>query len=161
MSQSDREKRPIYMRRIKYGCLAPSSEQDEEIIEALPEGVDIEVSIAKRRSSPQLKLYWQMLNTVVKGTDDYPTSEHLHHAVKMHLGYTTPVRTFDGEIVHVADSVGFAKMDGFEFKEFFDRAVMLLATAYGIDPLEFYNEFEERVSKARKARSLKALRGSV
>lgn len=147
MSQTDREKRICIMRRAGTS-LVPASPADEEIIQGLGFG-DVEVKFAKRRSNPQLRLYWQMLNKIVEATDDYPTSEHLHQAVKMHLGYTTPVKTFDGVTVHVADSVAFSKMDGFEFKQFFDRAVALLASAYGIDPLDFYGDGDEKKSKKR------------
>lgn len=142
MSQTDREKR-ICIMRAAGSALLPVSQADAEIIGSLGPG-DVEVRFAKRRSNPQLRLYWQMLNKIVEATDDYPTSEHLHQAVKMHLGYTTPVKTFDGETVHIADSVAFSKMDGFEFKQFFDRAVALLASAYGIDPLEWYVEGRQK-----------------
>ena len=147
MSQADREKRICIMRRSGTALL-PVSQADEEIIRELGYG-DIEVKFAKRRSNPQLRLYWQMLNKIIEATDAYPTSEHLHQAVKMHLGYTTEIRTFDGELVRVADSVAFSKMDGYEFKIFFDQAVALLATTFGIDPLEWY--VEERVPEKRSA----------
>jgi hypothetical protein len=136
--QTDREKRICIMRRSGTALL-PVSQADEEIINDLGPG-DVEVKFAKRRSNPQLRLYWQMLKRAVDATDAYPNSERLHEAIKMHLGYTVPIKTFDGGVVHIADSVAFSKMDGAEFKGFMDRAVALLASSFGFDPLDFYDE---------------------
>jgi hypothetical protein len=76
-----------------------------------------------------------MLQNVVEATGAYPTAEHLHDAVKIHLGFTTPMKRLDGEVVWIPDSVALAKMDAAQFKTFFDEAARLLAGTYGFDPL--------------------------
>jgi hypothetical protein len=103
-------------------------------------GEDVEVTIKKRRSLPQLRRYWKMLHDVVEATDDYPSAEHLHTAIKYRLNYTVPFKTFSHEMYFLPDSAAFSKMTAAEFRVFFDRAVKLLAEQYGIDPLAIGDE---------------------
>lgn len=95
----------------------------------------VQVSIRKRRSNPQNDLYWAMLDRVVDATGAYPTSDHLHDALKHELGYTTPVKMFDGTIIFFPDSTAFGKMDAAQFRTFFDAAAAKLAEIYGFDPV--------------------------
>lgn len=133
---TDTERAPVMMRRVR-GGLSPVSSFDAERLDRYGIGVDLEVRIMQRRSIPQQRLYWAMLGRVVENTDDWPTSEHLHEALKLHLGYTTPMKTVDGRTVWRPDSTAFASMDGAEFKVFFDRAVETIATHIlpGVDPI--------------------------
>lgn len=96
----------------------------------------VEVSLRKRRSSTQNALYWAMLQRVVDATGAYPTAPHLHDALKLELGYTTPMRTLSGEIRFIPDSTSFGKMDAAQFRTFFDAAAAKLAEVYGFDPVE-------------------------
>jgi hypothetical protein len=132
--KTDRERRPVMLRRTRRG-LEPVMPADAEALDAIDIGADVEVTIKRRRSLPQLRLYWSMLAHVVLATGDYPSPEHLHDAVKMALGYTTPIRTIEGGMIYVPDSVAIAAMDQTAFKGFFDATAMLLAERYGFDPL--------------------------
>lgn len=132
--KTDRERIPIVLRRTERG-LEPRSRLARDILDQYAEHSDVEVTIKKRRSLPQLRLYWTMLQKVVEATGAYPTAEHLHDAVKMQLGYTSPMRLLDGGVAWIPDSVAMAKMDAVQFKGFFDSAAELLAKTYGFDPL--------------------------
>lgn len=133
-----REVSPLLMKRTRHGLEAVDS-IDNERLESIPLGQDIEVTIKKRRSNLQQRLYWKMLGEVVQITEKYPTSQHLHDEIKMALGYIEKRVTFTGQIYYRADSTAFDKMDGREFKVFFDRAVKLMAEHLNINPLEFYD----------------------
>lgn len=134
MSKTDREKIPLILRRTERG-LEPRSRQAADLLEQYALHSDVEVIVKKRRSLPQLRMYWAMLSKVVEATGAFPTAEHLHDAVKYHLGYTAPMKMFSGQTVWVPDSVALSKMDSAQFKEFFDAAAQLLAATYGFDPL--------------------------
>lgn len=123
----DREKIPLVLRRTERG-LEPRSRQAADLLAGYALHSDVEVSIKKRRSLPQLRLYWAMLNNVIEATGAYPTAEHLHDALKMELGFTTPMRLLSGDVVFVPDSA--------EFRKFFDMAAAKLAEIYGFDPLQ-------------------------
>lgn len=137
--KSDRETQPLVLRRTERG-LEARSRSAADILGQYALHSDVEVSIKKRRSLPQLKLYWAMLNNVVDATGAWPDAEHLHDALKLDLGYVTPIRTVDGKLAMIPDSAAMSKMDSAQFKKFFDAVAARLAEVCGFDPL---NETEE------------------
>lgn len=132
--KTDREKIPLVLRRTERG-LEPRSQLARDALAQYAVHSDVEITIKKRRSLPQLRLYWAMLQNVVAATDAWATAEHLHDALKLDLGYTTPVKTMDGKLVMIPDSVALAKMDSAQFQRFFDAAAARLAEVCGFDPL--------------------------
>jgi hypothetical protein len=137
--KTDREKTPIYCKVNPLG-LSPSSAFDAELLDDYPKGSEVEITIKRKRSLPQLRLYWKLLHEVVTATDAYPSAEHLHDAIKMALGYTTPLQMLDGGTVQIPDSVAIARMDQQTFKQYFDRALELLSKLMGVDPMSLLAE---------------------
>lgn len=140
MAKSDIDKAPILMVRTRNGYLAPVGPFDAERLDRVQAGATVEVTIRQRRSVPQLRLYWAVLGKCVENLDGYPSSEHLHEALKLHLGYTSPIKRVTGETVWLPDSAAFAAMDAAEFKVFMDRAFDVLATMLGVDPMTLARE---------------------
>jgi len=138
---TDTERAPVMMRRTSRG-LEPVASFDLERLDRYSFGTDLEVRIMQRRSLPQQRLYWAMLTRVVDNADGWPSAEHLHEAIKLHLGYSEPLRTIDGRIAWRAESTAFSKMDGSEFRVFFDRAVEVISTVIlpGVDPIALVEE---------------------
>lgn len=132
--KTDREKIPLVLRRTERG-LEPRSRSARDFLDQYAVHSDVEVIVKKRRSLPQLRLYWAMLNNVIEATGAWPTAEHLHDALKMDLGYVTPIKTMDGKMVLIPDSAAMSKMDSAQFKTFFDAAAAKLAEVCGFDPL--------------------------
>lgn len=143
---SDTERAPIMMRRTAHG-LFPVAAYDLERLDRYSIGATVEVRIMQRRSLPQQRLYWSILARVVENTDQWPSSEHLHEALKLHLGYTQPLRTVDGRTTWRPDSTAFAAMDAAEFKVFFDRSMELISTVIlpGIDPVSLVHNGETAI----------------
>lgn len=137
----DIERAPIIVRRTQSG-LSPVSAFEAELLDRYAIGAELEISVKQRRSLPQLKTYWKMLSYVNTATDVYPSAEHLHEALKLHMGYVTPLLRLDGKQEYIPDSTAFSAMDGAEFKVFMDRAVKTLAERFGIDPMGFMEERE-------------------
>jgi hypothetical protein len=130
-----REKPGMLMRRAK-ASLIPVSGHDDEMLSEIPEGELVEVSVRRKRSWPQLKLYWALLNSVVKNYPcGYPTADKLHSACKMTLGYTSELIGIDGTIYTIPDSVAFSRMTQADFKLYFDNVVILLNRLTGTDVL--------------------------
>lgn len=132
--KADREKIPLVLRRTERG-LEPRSRLSADLLAHYALHSDVEVTIKKRRSLPQLRLYWAMLNNVVEATGAWPDAEHLHDALKLDLGYITPVKTLDGKLVMIPDSAAMSAMDSVQFKKFFDAAAARLSEICGFDPL--------------------------
>lgn len=145
MARSDVDKAPIFMVRTPTG-LKPAGPFDAERLDSYAFGSTVEVSIKQRRSLPQLRLYWSVLAKAVDNLDGYPSAEALHEALKLHLGYVEPLLTVTGQKVWRPMSASFAKMSAEEFRVFFDRAVDVLATMLGCDPLELTTEARREVA---------------
>lgn len=135
MKRITRETAPLVLRRTDRG-LEPRSRLATDILEKYPVHSDLEVTIKRKRSHPQLRLYWLMLHKVVEATDAFPNAEKLHDALKFDLGFVTPVKLLDGRIVYMPDSAAMNSMDADEFRRFFDKAMARLAEVCGFDPLE-------------------------
>ena len=133
-----KDEAPILLRKTRHGLEAMDA-VDAETLEQFAIGETVEVTFRKRRSGPQHRLYWKVLGVVVKATDKWPSTAHLHDDVKVSLGYWEKQITMSGQITYRASSTAFSKMDGAEFKVFFDRAMKLIAETVGFDPLEFYD----------------------
>lgn len=133
-----REKPPVPMVRKERNGYSPVSAYDAELLFSDAAGTEYDLVKRSKRSLPQLRLYWSMLNRVVKATGKWPTAEHLHEAVKLTLGYCREVANLrTGEVTLVADSAAFDAMDPDQFRVFFDDAAALLADKLGFDPLAF------------------------
>ena len=130
----DRERIPLILRRTERG-LEPRSRQAADLLAGYALHSDVEVTVRKKRSLPQLRLYWAMLNNVIEATGAYPSAEHLHDALKVELGFTMPMKRLSGEVVYIPDSAAMAKMDSAQFRRFFDMAAAKLAETFGFDPL--------------------------
>ena len=130
---------PIFMIR-KGNSLAPEMRADLERIEAIKQGDRVRVEIKQSRSIPKLRLYWRMLSYVVEATECAANSETLHSAIKLELGYGTPVKLRNGMMVLVPGSIAFESMDEPTFNAFFQRAQEWIAKTYGIDPLSFMEQ---------------------
>lgn len=130
-----KEKPGMLMRRAK-ASLIPVSGYDDELLAAIPEGNLVEVTVRRKRSWPQLKLYWALLNNVVKNYPcGYPNSDKLHDAIKMALGYTSELIGLDGVVYIIPDSIAINKMDQADFQLYFDNAIVLLNRLTGTDVL--------------------------
>lgn len=129
-----KEATPLVLRRTERG-LEPRSRLAADLLSQYALHSDVEITIKKRRSSKQLARYWVMLSEVVEATGAWHSAEKLHEALKLDLGFVTPMRLLDGRMVYMPDSTAMSKMDAAEFRRFFDRAAARLAEVCGFDPL--------------------------
>lgn len=117
--------------------LRPVSAYDEEALQRWPIGTMFDTTPRKARSNKQMRLYWQILNTVCKITEQWPRAENLHRDLKLSLGYTTPAYDFTNKTrVDIPDSTDFNRMSQPDFNIYFERAMALLAEEIGCDPTE-------------------------
>ena len=138
-----RREKPGLICRKQGSALYPASAYDAEQLDAVPDGTDFDLRRRTRRSVPQHRLYWQALARFNEATDLYPTTAHLHEALKIDLGYMTVARDLSGRPHVVVDSIAFDAMPAEDFREYFDRAMARLAEVGGFDPLEFMDPQSE------------------
>ena len=119
------------------GHLLPVTAYDAEEIEFMSDGSLFTLKPEKKRSPPQHKLYWQILNKAVQVTNKWATSEHLHNDLKMLCGhYKATLNAFTGDVYYTADSTAYEKMTQDEFNKYFETALEKLSTALEFDPME-------------------------
>jgi hypothetical protein len=134
-----KREKPVYAFIRQGNTLRPELDLDLRSLDGVANGQRVRIEVKEFRNVGRLRLYWQVLHRIVAATDCAPTAEHLHQAIKLELGFATPVRLSNNMKVLVPDSVSFEGMDEASFVAFFDRAIEFLASTYGIDPLEFYD----------------------
>jgi hypothetical protein len=138
MTKRDKMSAPIVAKTQR--GLSAVSPFDAERVMADPVGTEYDLVKRSKRSNPQNSLYWQTLTQVVRATGKWPTSEHLHHELKLVCGYRMTVVDWEtGEVTLAVDSTAFDNMPADSFKEYFDMAMSKLAEHVGFDPLAFYH----------------------
>lgn len=142
-----REKPPVPMVEKSLRGFMPVTAYDAEVLMADAVGTEYDLVKRTRRSWPQLKLYWSMLNRVVKATGSWPNAEKLHRDIKLTLGFVEQsVNLRTGEIAVTPDSVALDSMSQDEFQAFFDDAVRLLTERLRFDPLAFMERSDRRAA---------------
>ena len=104
----------------------PRARFDAAMADQYRRRVPLEAKVKERRSLPQNNLYWAVLQSVVDATGKWPTSEALHWALRMQLGYIEEIASIDGEILTRARSTAFGKMSGHDYRVYFDSSMTLL-----------------------------------
>lgn len=124
------------------GRLIPATPYDAEAMMQFRNGTTFEIfAQTEERQRRKLRLYWKVLNTVVKSTGRWPRSRNLHNDIKLTLGYVT--MSFDlmtRDVIRTPDSTAVNEMSPEEFDEYFTRAMDLLATKIGVDPMVLIEE---------------------
>ena len=121
------ERPDLYMFR-RGNFLFPCGPLDSEGLERFPKGSRLKVKITQPRSIGLHRLYWAALQLVRDNMDDPPSLDALHAAVKVRLGYVTPIKFKSGEVVQIPGSIAFDQMDEAEFRQFFERFKDLVRT---------------------------------
>ena len=132
------EQPPIYVMR-RGSVLQPEMMEDKDLIERLPSGHRIKITVSEGRSPAKLRLYWSYLGRVVRATDCCPSPEALHSLVKLETGHTTPIRV-KGYTVLVPASISFSSMSEAEFDDFLRAAERWLIETYGISITDAFTE---------------------
>ena len=132
------EKPQIYVQR-RGNHLVPEMQTDADLIQRLPLGQRIKVTVSEGRSPAKLRLYWSYLGRVVKACECAPSPEALHDVVKLHTGFVTPVLV-KGFTVAVPKSISFASMSEAEFDDFLATAEKWILATYGISIKDAFSE---------------------
>ncbi|ABS68906.1 hypothetical protein Xaut_3678 [Xanthobacter versatilis] len=108
--------------------LLPRARFDAEALTRYREGVTLRAELTEPRSGGVNRLYWSVLSAVCAATGKWSSSEVLHHALKMHLGYFESYASVHGEVDTRAQSTAFDRMDAAKFREYFDAAMLTITT---------------------------------
>lgn len=132
------EQPQIYVQR-RGNHLVPEMQADADLIQRLPVGQRVKVTVTEGRSPAKLRLYWSYLGRVVKACNCAPSPESLHDVVKLHTGFVTPVMV-KGFTVAVPKSISFSSMSESEFDDFLRTAEKWLVETYGVSIADAFEE---------------------
>jgi hypothetical protein len=139
MSSRDKEPPPLAVKTEK--GLKPFRSWDLEALLPDPIGTQYELARVSRRKPKQHRTYWKALGVVVKATDRWATSSHLHDELKIACGYYRVAKNLrTSQELILPDSTAWDKMDQAEWQTYMDKAMEMLARAVGFDPLAFLDE---------------------
>ena len=120
---------------VRDGRLVPGSPYEAEVLDNYQNGAELVVIMHQPRSLPLHKKYWAVLRDVVENCGlPFSEAKDLSNAIKIKLGMIDVGKTFSGQRFLSVGSISFDAMDEAEFRRFYDKAMMVLAEATGIDP---------------------------
>ena len=135
---SKNEKPQIYVQR-RGNSLIPEMEMDADLIQRIPLGQRVKITVTEGRSPAKLRLYWSYLGRVVTACHCAPSPEALHDVVKLHTGFVTPVLV-KGFTVAVPKSISFASMSESEFDDFLRTAEKWLIETFRLSIADAFSE---------------------
>jgi len=129
---------PIWVERKGVG-LVPCMQLDADEIARFPFGEKIKVKLHVGRIPKRLRFYRSFISKVVKATEAAPDADTFHEALKLGIGFVTPVMV-KGYQINVPRSVAFNKMTEAEFGNFLELAIKWIAENYGICPEDVFGK---------------------
>jgi hypothetical protein len=116
--KTDRERIPLVLRRTERG-LEPRSRQAADLLAQYAVHSDVEVTVRKRRSLPQLRLYWAMLQKRGRGNRRLADGRTSARCAQAGPGLHNPREDMDGTLVLIPDSTQWAGWTRQQFRAFF------------------------------------------
>lgn len=124
------------------GRLVPAGPYEAEVLATYSRGAQLTVTLHQKRSLPLLKKYWAVLRDVVENCNTpWNSTEEASDALKLALGITDIGKTVSGQWFIRPGSISFNSMDQAAFRDFFDKAMAVLARVTGIDPEELSKRY--------------------
>ncbi len=139
----------IIMRKVD-GVLRPIDDEGQEIINHLPADAEFFATFRVPRNIRFHRLFFALLNKVVDSVDWLSNSEQALLYLKIATGaVSTMVHKDTGQIFYVPQSIDFAAMDETKFRRFFDRAVYVFTSKWGVDNDLLLDEIDEMLADPR------------
>lgn len=118
---------------IKYmNGLRPADEAAEQYFAKIADRELVSVQVSRPRNLQFLKKYWVLVSKVWENLPEeskarYPSTDDLDGAIKIAVGLRTRIQLPNGDVGFIPGSIAFHNMDEFEFSEFYNRVIDLIA----------------------------------
>lgn len=122
--------------------------ESDAVLSKVPFGKVVYVEVKQPRNGKHHRLYWSLCSRI--GDAIGVESETVSDVLKIRTGHCTNVQTKRG-ILQLPKSISFAAMDQTEFREFFEKAVTVIVSEWGIarsDVLDCVKDLLEEKSAA-------------
>lgn len=126
--------------------LVPAGACWADMMEGIPQGVDLNVTVTQARSIPQLGTYWGALDWVIKNGpewigDRWLSRDELSDALQMEVGFVRPIShpaMPKGTVYNVPKSKSFSECSQKEFNTYFEAVQTTLVKWCNFDAVEAY-----------------------
>ena len=137
-----RHDKPTLQMVVENGRLAPAGPYEQEVLDSYAKNAAVTVSLYQRRSLPLLRKYWSVLRDVVENCKTpWNSRDEASDALKLALGVTDIGKSVEGKWFIRPGSISFDSMDEPAFRDFFEKAMAILARVTGIDPDELSKRY--------------------
>lgn len=139
----------IIMRKVD-GVLRPVDDDGQEIINHLPADAEFFATFRVPRNLRHHKLFFLLLQKVVDAVDWLDNTEQALLYLKIATGaVNTMVHKDTGQVFYIPQSIDFSAMDQTTFRRFFDRAVYVFTSKWGVDNDLLLDEIDEMLADPR------------
>jgi len=127
---------------VERGRLVPAGPYEAEVLNTYRPGSKLTITLHQKRSLPLLKKYWAVMRDVVdQCKTPWNSPDEASDAIKLALGVTDIGKTVKGQWFIRPGSIAFTSMDEAAFREYFEKAMAILAEVTGIDPAELRQRY--------------------
>jgi len=131
--------------------LAPQQQCWSDLLDEIPEGIDLNITATRARSIPQLGTYWGVLSFVVDNgpewlSNNFPSKDELSDAIQLEVGFVRNIKLPHmqaGEYYRVPASKSFQECSQKRFNEYFESVQALLRKWCNFDAVEEYKKWME------------------
>lgn len=134
----------------KNGALYPVDVAADDMMESIPDGKEIVVTVRQPRSPQHHRWWFAILRKVVSNSEKWNDEEELLDVIKLAVGHSKPVTLWDGTIYRRPKSISFGSMGQDAFQRFTKRGLYVLGQMTGIDPEGLLKEATEGQPPANK-----------
>lgn len=131
--------------------LVPADIMADELLQALPIGKEVLVTIRRARNPKHHRKLFALLRVVTENTDRWANEAVLLEDLKLVTGlFSTRVSGFTGMPYPVPASISFAAMDQTAFAAWYERALVKLAEVLGCTPSDLDQQVRDRTQPIRE-----------
>ena len=137
-------KQTIQMQRRgqRLECMSPIW---ADLLDVIPAGVDLNVSITRARSTKQNGTYWGCLAWLISDGPErigktWLTKDDLSDALQIEVGFVRPIKLANGLVYAVPKSKNFEECSQDTFNAYFDAVQAKLTEWCDFDPVAAYLE---------------------
>lgn len=127
--------------------LRPATIDDLELLETFPLDRVLAAELSVPVNERQHRLYQSCLSLIASSGVWNKGRKNLSEHMKVELGWSIPVKAYNGEMLDVPRRQNIEDADGAAFADFFARFLVYVQDRFGIDPLDLIDAASDRAGR--------------
>jgi len=136
----------LWLRKVG-GALYPDRDESVEAFADIPSGKPLFCEIKQPRSQKFDGLFWALCHRIGKGIGK--DAKWVEESLMIETGRFTEYKDLRGHTYIKPDSIAHHKMDGLEFRKFWEECLVVIYDKWGLDPKTFADLFRETADEHR------------